>query len=229
MNSVVLLHGALGCAADMAPLASELQKIGFESHCLEFTGHGQTPAERAFGIDSLCEQLEDFINTRHSEPVPVFGYSMGGYVAMCCALRKKARLAGIITLGTKFKWNNAILAKETALLDAGLMAQKVPAFAAALEKKHGAKLPALLEGTRVLLTEITARQLLAAEPLSEINNRVLLGVGDNDAMVSPDETLETRKSLKAAQLCVLPGTKHPFDQVNHALLAAIISGFVTAH
>lgn len=229
MNSIVLLHGALGCAADLLPLSHELQKLGFITHSLEFTGHGNRPFGEPFGIEAFCSQLEDFADLIGSEPLHVFGYSMGGYVALTSAARNPHLFGKLITLGTKFRWTEETLRQETALLDAGRMQQKVPAFAEALRKKHGEKWIRLLDCTRDLMAEITATQFLNARVLAGIHNNTLLGLGESDTMVSLSETMEVREAISGSQLYILPGAKHPIESVNHALLAEVIATYVQTH
>ena len=42
----------------------------------------------------------------------IFGYSMGGYVALHAARRHPERIGSIMTLGTKFAWDTPTAEKE---------------------------------------------------------------------------------------------------------------------
>ena len=49
MTDIVLLHGALGAAEQLAPLAERLSGRG-RVHVVELEGHGRTPASRDFAM-----------------------------------------------------------------------------------------------------------------------------------------------------------------------------------
>jgi pimeloyl-ACP methyl ester carboxylesterase len=95
---LILIHGALGSGAQMMPLATQLG-ARFETHVLELEGHGDTPSPHThFSIDQFAEQLRHFIATKSLAPARIFGYSMGGYVALRLASQQPDLIASIATL-----------------------------------------------------------------------------------------------------------------------------------
>jgi hypothetical protein len=52
-------------------------------------------------------------------------------------------------------------------------------------------------------------------------------LGDRDKMVTLEETVTVYKNLLNAQLCILPNTPHPLEQVNVDLLAYVIYTFLS--
>lgn len=84
MTSILLLHGALGSSDEFSALAQELPCACVT---MDFIGHGTTPDDEApWTIDRFASQLETFIEEL-PKPLPIFGYSMGGYVALWLSLR----------------------------------------------------------------------------------------------------------------------------------------------
>lgn len=226
MKTIVLLHGALGAQQDLAPLAATLTWQGLAVHSFSFSGHGRQGFAQSFGIPAFTAEVEAYMQTHTPQGAHVFGYSMGGYVALNLALKPGNRIQKVITLGTKFNWSSAVVEKETAGLDPVLMQQKIPAFAAQLEQKHGPDWKDLVTRTADLMREIHAADFLNTASLSSITNKTLLGLGDRDKMVSLEETVAVYKSLPDASLYVLPGTKHPIELVDTGLLSAMILHFM---
>jgi pimeloyl-ACP methyl ester carboxylesterase len=81
MQHLILLHGALGHANQLHPLADLLKT--YHVHTLNFSGHGGTPMSNAsFSIPLFAEEVRQYIRQNNLGNVAIFGYSMGGYVAM---------------------------------------------------------------------------------------------------------------------------------------------------
>lgn len=226
MKHIILLHGAIGAADQLETLAGALTQKQFTVHRFSFSGHGKMPFSRDFGIGSFTAGLEEYIREHGLEKPAVFGYSMGGYVALHFAVSKPGLLGNIITLGTKFAWSPAIAAKEIKMLDAATILEKVPKFAAALEAMHGKDWQLLLQRTAEMMTALGAEPALKEGDFENIENKVLVGLADHDTMVTIDETLAVFKQLKHADMYMLPATKHPIETVNAGLLAEIISQFI---
>ncbi len=227
MKHIVLLHGAIGAADQLAPLEIAFMQKQFTVHRFSFSGHGNMPFQEQFGIEQFAGELEQFIKEKHLEQPAIFGYSMGGYVALYLAKVKPGLLSTVITLGTKFAWSPEIAAKEIKMLDANTIIEKVPKFAEALKARHGAEWQTLLQKTANMMTGLGNSPALTNEDFAQLDHKVLLGLADHDTMVSLDETLHVFKVLKQADLYMLPRTKHPIETVNPTLLAEIISNYLS--
>ncbi|GBL35957.1 hypothetical protein EMGBS15_15520 [Filimonas sp.] len=130
-----------------------------------------------------------------------------------------------MTLATKYRWTEAIAEKEKAMLDAEEMAHKIPAFVGQLKQRHPhLDWKEILVNTASLLERLGKENLLTPAKLNDIPVKVRVGVGDKDAMVSLDETVEA-KQLKLGSLYVLPDTNHPFEKVNQEVLICQIRNF----
>lgn len=226
MKNIVLLHGAIGAKDQLEPLAKELAALGYQTYSFSFSGHGQTPHSTEFSIKHFAFELDRFISENNLEKPDVFGYSMGGYVALYLASQKPDSFGKIITLGTKFEWSSEIALKEIKMLDATTIAEKIPKFAAALETRHGKDWPLLLKRTGDLMIDLGKDNLLNAKTFSQIKNKVLIGLADGDTMVSVEETDNAASKIVGAKRYTLPNTKHPIETVDIADLAAIITDFV---
>lgn len=226
MKQIILLHGAIGAADQLEPLANELKSMGFEVYSLNFSGHGTKEFTNGFGIAAFSKELEDFISSNNVIKPNVFGYSMGGYVALCLASQHPNLLGDIITLGTKFDWSPEIAAKEIKMLDAQTISEKVPKFAEALQKRHGDKWKLLLEKTAEMMLELGKNNVLSENEFAKISNRVLIGLADNDTMVSLEETDFAASKIKNSKRFELTEAKHPIETVNTKHLGELIKQFI---
>jgi len=228
-TDLILLHGALGDARQLAPLANRLAP-GRRVIQVEFEGHGATPLrDRLLRMESLADAVLETMEGERITRADFFGYSMGGYVALYLAATAPDRVARVATLATKLAWTPAIAERECAMLDAATIRAKVPKFAAALEARHtGAGWEALLAATDEMLRDLGARPRLTDEALASIQHPVRIAVGDRDATVSIDECLAAVRRLPNAELEVHPRTPHPFEKAPVERVARSLDEFFTA-
>ncbi len=225
-TDLILLHGALGDATQLAPLAARLSGARRVT-VLELEGHGTTPLRgRPLRIESFAATVVDEMDRRGISRADFFGYSMGGYVALFLAATAPDRIARVATLATKLAWTPEVAARETAMLDAATIRAKVPKFAAALEARHtAAGWETLLAHTVELLRELGTRPLITPELLASVTQPVRIGVGDRDATVTLDECIAAVRQLANGELEVHPRTPHAFEKASIDRIAASLVEF----
>lgn len=224
MPNLILLHGALGHNSVFDPFKNELSKY-FTIHTLLFSGHGNIDIpDNGITIEKYTEELKEFIEKENMNDVYIFGHSMGGYVALCYALKNPSTINSIMTLGTKFDWAEEQAIKESKMLNPEVIAEKVPKYAELLEIQHGAKWKQLLPAIADMMVSLAKNPPLKNN-LSSINIPVQIMVGDKDNMVTLEESTEVYRNLPNAKLAVLPDTKHPMDKVRPNLLLNLMKDF----
>jgi esterase/lipase len=226
MQHLLLLHGAIGSGEQLIPLKEKLES-NFIVHTLNFSGHGgiQMP-ETAFSIETFANDVLEYLHSNNIESINIFGYSMGGYVAMWLAKHHPEKINRIITLATKFYWDKEVAAKETKMLVAETIETKIPAFATVLKQRHQPNdWKEVLNKTSSMLVNMGENNPLKLEDYASIYQPCLLMLGDKDKMVTLTETVDVFKQLPNAQLCVLPSTSHPIEQVDIEMLAFHVHKF----
>ena len=227
MQPILLLHGAIGSTEQLHGLELKLTD-SLNTHKLNFSGHGGSPfVDEPFSINLFASEVIEYLNEKGIDSIHVFGYSMGGYVAMYLAKHHPQKIKKIITLATKFTWDEIIAAQEIKMLNADKIETKLPEFAAALQKRHAPNdWEIVLSKTAAMLTAMGKDNPLKAADYPAIPHPVLLMLGDRDKMVTLDETVEVYKLLPKAQLAILPNTPHPIEMVNPDQLASEIKFFL---
>lgn len=155
---MLILHGFLGCTEAMSPLA---QRIA--SSCnpllLDLPGHGETRSTSAhplpngldgdpdagFRVQSQIEDLESIIDRLQCGPVWLYGYSMGGRLALQLAINRPDRVCGLILESSTPGIASEDARKERQMLDrkrAGKILRDLPDF---LEKWE--QMPLFRSGT----------------------------------------------------------------------------------
>ncbi|MGN6416808.1 MAG: alpha/beta fold hydrolase [Pseudobacter sp.] len=227
MQPIILLHGAIGAAAQLKPLASLLGS-SYSVHAIDFSGHGGEPMPaEAFSMELFARQVIEYMDRHQLQSPEIFGYSMGGYVGTYIARHYPGRISRLITLATKFYWDETIAAKQQRSFDADVILEKAPAFAEQLQQLHGTEnWKEVLVRTGAMLTALGKRNALNAEDYPLVQIPALLMQGDKDRMVTLEETIAVYRGMPAgkASLCILPDTPHPLENVNLELLTRLIKG-----
>ncbi len=227
MQPLLLLHGALGSAGLLDPLKQALSQ-NYQIHSFNFSGHGGQPLPaEGLSIELFAGELQQYIETHKLQGAPVFGYSMGGYVALCLLKRNPGIIGKLITLATKFHWDKETAARECTLLQPEKIAVKLPQFADVLAARHApVNWKSLMAATATMLQSMGEDAPLKPGDYPALNTPVLLLLGDRDKMVTLDETVAVYKVLPQACMGMLPATPHALEQVDPALLGFFIHRFL---
>ncbi|MEP2772592.1 MAG: alpha/beta hydrolase [Fulvivirga sp.] len=216
---LIVLHGALGSAKQLKPLCNKLEAT-FDMYTLDFSGHGGRAFDTQFTIHQFASELRHFISENNLQGVDIFGFSMGGYVALKLAETEGKLLGKIHTLGTKFAWSPETAAKEVQMLNPDKIEEKVPAFAKALADRHAPNdWKEVLNKTKEMMLGLGEQPALNAQGFNTITNSVIIGIGSDDHMVSIEESQHVANQLTNGKLKVFEGFKHPIEQVDHSELS----------
>jgi len=218
MKEILLLHGALGSKEQFGELEKNLESK-FKTHSLSFSGHGRISSHHhSFTIQNFAHEVLDWMNENYIKTIDIFGYSMGGYVALWLARFYPERIGKIFTLGTKLKWNEEEAEREIKMLNAEKIMEKVPAFAKSLAERHGAhEWKSVMSKTTLLMRDL-AHTHLTEQDFIKIENQILLGRGGKDTMVTFDETDYAHHLLKNSEFKIYEDVAHAIEQVPVELL-----------
>lgn len=225
MKEILLLHGALGSKDQFTDLEIALADT-FKVHTLNFSGHGKRISHHhAFTMQNFAHEVLDWMNEHYIKTIDIFGYSMGGYVALWLARFYPERVGKIFTLGTKLKWNEEEAEKEIRMLNAEKIIEKVPAFAKELAERHGEhEWKSVMAKTAAMMKDL-AHTHLNDQDFIKITHPVLLSRGGKDTMVTFEETDYAHHLLKNSQFRVFEEVPHAIDKVPVQLLQKECNSF----
>ena len=220
MKNLIILHGALGAQSQFDQLAAQLADH-FHVHTLDFDGHGtKSGLEMDFSIERFAQNLEDFMTQNELHKPLIFGYSMGGYVALKLESRKPGSFEKLLTLGTKFDWTPESAEKEVKMLNTEKIEEKVPAFAAYLKTLHGEnEWKSVLQRTAEMMIGLGNNPALKPNDFRSIKLPVILLRGSKDTMVTAEETKRVQELLSGSAYYEPADWQHPINLVPSKELA----------
>ena len=221
---VLLLHGAIGAATQLEPLKNNLEARGKKVYSMDFSGHhGKSFSKNGFGIEVFAGDVIDFLDKENVEAVDIFGYSMGGYVALWLAHQHPIRVNCLITLGTKFDWNPESAEREINKMDPEKIQVKVPAFARLLEHRHAPNdWKELLHKTSQMMFDLGQGPMLTEKIFSQITQKTKILLGENDDMADLSYSQKVASWLSNGEFHLLEHTPHPIEKVNLEVLVNFI-------
>lgn len=227
MENLILLHGALGSKSQFKELIKLLEP-NFNVFAFDLEGHGKNEGEKEFSMMNFSQNVLDFMDDNQIGTSHFFGYSMGGYIALYMANEYPEKFGKIICLGTKLEWDPEIAKKEIRSLNVEKIKEKVPHFADELEKRHR-DWRAVVNKTAKMMIGLGDGKGVLTENYSKIQHQVLLCLGEDDKMVSVDETRNTANLLPNGQWEILGNTPHPIEKIDKEKLSLLLENFISSN
>ena len=204
-SPLLLLHGALGSTA--RETSGLLRALGGRRPllALDFAGHGRSDGfeAEAFSIDLFAENALAVLDFFGVERADVFGFSMGGYVALALARRHPERVRRLAVHATSVFWDGALVAAmEGRIGGAG--------------GRMGRFIQTLPEGP------------LGETDLARIPHPTLVSALDRDDLFPLDHALRLYRTLPDVRLAVFPGDRHALQALDAAHYAGLLDRWLGA-
>lgn len=218
---LILLHGALENASDMAPLAALMQR-DYDCHLLEFSGHSSNQWQGEFSLPVFAQDLENFLKRLGRSDATIIGHSLGGYVALYHRAHGfPTPVKRVIAYATKIDWSSQTVHSFVRSLSPEV-AMLLPSFKAGLERRFGPRAEAVLRETGELIKRLGERDKLSDETLAKIHLPVDMVVGEKDRMVSWEETERCAGLLPQGTAHRLTDSRHEMEHTDLQALAQLL-------
>ena len=212
---LLLLHGAGGCTwLETRPLAHRLAPF-FHVLALDFPGHGASDAFEGldFSADLFAAGARAAMDHFGVERGNVFGFSMGGNMALRLAQQFPQRVRRLAIHGACIEWTPALADQMADRLDAGALQEQNGPAAEALNAAHG-DWRALFARTERFVRTLPSRTDQMRAMAEQVEAPTLVSTADRDDLFPLETTLALHRRLPAARLAVVPGRHHALRQTN---------------
>lgn len=221
--SVLVLHGAAGSTlSETAPLMRRLEP-SFHLVGVDLSGHGASalPSDQSLSLDLFADDARAVLNALDLSTAHVFGFSLGGGVALRLAQKWPERVGRLAVFQTNVSWTNAQAARMKQRLDLDALRDRAPDQAERLESLHDAP-GQLTRQLRTFIETLPDESGALAESLSNIQSPTLIGAVDQDPLFGIDASTALHQQLPDARLAILPGEHHNLADAPLSLLAPLL-------
>jgi methylmalonyl-CoA epimerase len=225
---LLVLHGALGSTElETRRLLPSLEPH-FRTVAVDFAAHGRSDdfeAEEPLTMEFFAENAVAVLDHLGLQRANVFGFSMGGAVALYLAHRHPERVGRMVVHGVNVRWDAGEVAVMTGGMDPESLAGLNPRWADGLQRAHGEGRWKALGARMVRFTQALPDRRFPDEALAAIAAPTLISHGDADRYFRLDHALHLWRTLPDAQLAVHPGLDHPIQGVHPARFAGMVRDF----
>ena len=95
-ENIIIVHGLFGSLSNLAGLATTLQEY-HRVISVDLRNHGNSPHTQSMSYQEMANDLFALADHLNIENFSIIGHSMGGKVAMTCALLKPQRINKVVT------------------------------------------------------------------------------------------------------------------------------------
>jgi pimeloyl-ACP methyl ester carboxylesterase len=206
-HPLVLLHGAFGFTEGWATILPALTKA-HQVIAIELEGHGRTrDLDRPLSYQQMAEDTAALLRQLKIKDADVFGYSMGGVIALGVAIRHPELVRKLAILGSGSSPIKEIFEPENYKLFQSLPDD----FAPPMLKEPYERLapdptrwPVLVKKIKNMVNDFKG---YPAAEVKTIKAKTLIMQGDRDG-VRPEHAVELFRLIPNSQLTIFPGGDH---------------------
>ncbi len=225
---LLVLHGALGSTELETDRLIRVWERDFRVVGLDLPGHGRsgTLSEPAPTWEPYVASSLTALERLGLGPLPVFGFSMGGGVALALARQRPDVVTRLAVHGVNVQWDRAEVEAMVGPMDPGAMEAEHPFWARRLAEVHGADRWRPLVAQMIAFTRRLPETPMPDDDLAQIAVPTLVSAGDRDRFFDVRHAVGLWRALPDARLQVLPGLDHPIQGVDVPTFAAGVRDFL---
>ena len=226
---LVVLHAALGSSElEMRRLTCFWEK-NFRVYALDFMAHGASDIfeDHSLSLETFADNVIALLDEIGVQKTHLFGFSMGGSVALYAALKHSQRFDRLVIHAHNVQWDD----RERDLM-VGVMKSALDDsdsfWARRLAETHGSENWKDLIQRIIAFTESLPGRQFPDDDLALIAHPTLVSTGDSDRFFPLRHSLMLYSSLRNASLAVLPGVDHSIQTVEPESFATMVEKHLLA-
>ena len=219
---LVVLHGAAGATTlETEPLIRHLEPH-FHILALDFAAHGasETYQDALLTVDFLADNVRGVLDFFGIDRTHVFGFSLGGFVALRFASMHPRRADRLAVHNTNVDWTDELAAAMNARFDAAMLTSRFPDVVRRLETFH-TDWQRLFERINRMIARLPAHRQ-TQHALHRIDHPVFVSAVDQDDVLPLGVPFSLQRALPQSTLAILPGNRHALRHLDPALYARLL-------
>jgi pimeloyl-ACP methyl ester carboxylesterase len=187
----------------------------------DFSGHGASEGPSAFSAELFADNARAVLDAAGVEQADVFGFSMGGYMALLLAHLHPDRVRRLAVHGTNIEWGDARVEAMHRRLNVEAIVARRPQLAEQLATLH-TDWKQLFRRMQTFVASLPDRSPAMTQRAATLNHPTLVSAVDADDLFPLDTPLGLHGLLPKSRLALIPGARHALQDVNLDLLVPLL-------
>ena len=223
---LLVLHGSMAASTSMSTFAAALPE-NVATFVPDLLAHGGRPLPDLLTMDSLARDVIARLDEEGLSRTFVFGFSLGGTLALYLARHYPQRFAGVSTLAAKYVFDKRTIAHWTYVCSTDWIVKQGEEIVKRVTLRHAPQdwreVAAL---NRRFFEHLGRNPPLSDDDLSAIRCPALLFASNEDQIVPFDESVALGKLLPNSRTVLFRGQCHPIDVVPLGPMAKAIANWM---
>ena len=221
---LVVLHAALGATQMEMRRLTRLWEKDFRVYALDFMAHGESdPFEgRELTMERFAENVRVLLDGTGIEKAHLFGYSLGGSVALVAAHRWPERFDRLAIHAHNVQWNDTERDLMIGVMQSAL-SDPESFWSRRLAQTHGDDRWQDLVQRMISFTEAQPTAQLDQDDMASITHPTLVSTGDSDRFFPLRHALNLHSTIPNGFLAILPGVDHPIQSAEPESFAMMVA------
>lgn len=215
-HTIVLIHGGGASGAEMAPLA-ELLAPHARVEAIDWLSHGGRELAPLHSYPEIAVDILRQMDQRGIARAVLFGYSIGGTLAMYLARHFPHRVTGLVSLAGKLQHDQDTVDHFVHLCRPERLLRTDPGMATRHLPQDWQQ---VIDRNREMYRLLVQHPPLCSYDLKVTGKPALVISGEQDQIVLPEETVDMARLLNA-WLRLFPGQAHPLSAVPLPLVVKV--------
>ncbi len=219
---LVLLHGAGAATAIETQHLARLMQPSRPVVALDLPGHGASDKHEVLTTRLFIDGASEAIASMR-EPIDLFGFSLGGAVALSVAQRLSSQVQRLAVHATAIDWDTNLVAAMLGRIDASAIRSRSPGGWQKLNEAHQGHAAGVFGSLHPFVRSLAQQPIFSSELLPTLP--ILVSSGGTDELFDLSHVLHLHRHLSGSQLAVLPGIGHRLGPDEAAALAPMLRRF----
>ncbi|MCX7835831.1 MAG: alpha/beta hydrolase [bacterium] len=214
-DSVVLLPDLLGTIeGEWSPHFESIKHYQLQPNGIDWPYQSSDFQSDSFHLHNLVEHTYQRLESLGLERVVLWGYGLGGYVALEIERTNPGFIEGIWMHATKFFWNEKDVNKFRNELSVDTISPRRKEF---MMKQFGDRWIEILHMNSVFFDDVLENGL-TVDDLLDVRIPVLVTAGDQDEWITSSEVEKLADSLSGGEWQILNGVRHHLHSTRSSLI-----------
>ena len=223
-QTVVVLHGAAGCTQMETELLARRLSAHYRVLALDFAGHGQSSpfTETPFSPGLFIENVRALFEHKNISQAHVFGFSLGGFIALAFAHRHPELVQRLAVHATNLIWDQQLVDTMLTRLDHENIKARSKELVAYLSNMHGSEnWVTLFEKMKTYTIELRG-YFQEFKGVEKTPIPTLVSAVDKDDLFTVHSPVFLYDNLPNSTLAIIPGQRHALQNVDLDQLTPLV-------